>query len=283
LFAALFGLVPRRLATLALPFLTAALLGLTTAYTFIEIRAHAEAVRDVPGVGDNLSWIDAAVGRDAAVGFLYSPSQSPHVLWQTVFWNRSVRSVDTFGAPDPSGLPQRPADSRTGLLAGRPGMRYVVTDPAFEVAGTRVSVQGSLSLYRVQAPARLVASVDGLYPDGWVGGAAAYTRYSTPGNRNGTILLQLSRLTWRGPSPPGDVVVRIGPLASTPAGPVLGRATSEKTWRIHSRELKTLSLEAPPPPFRVELIITPTFSPADYPGWTDTRELGAKVSFRFRS
>lgn len=282
LFAALFALVPRRLATVALPFLTAALLGLTTAYAFIEIRAHAEAVRDVPGVGNNLSWIDAAVGRNAAVGFLYSPSQSPHALWQTEFWNRSVRGVHTFGAPEPSGLAQWQVDPPTGLLAGQPGLRYVVADSAFEVAGTRVVAQGPLSLYRVEAPPRVVAMVDGLYPDGWVGGAAAYTRYSTPGNRGGTIFVQLSRLAWRGPSPPGDVVVRIGSLGSAPAGPVLARATTEKTWRIHSRQFKVLSLKAPPPPFRVELTIVPTFSPADYPGWTDTRELGAKVSFRFR-
>jgi hypothetical protein len=282
LFAAFFALVPRRLATVALPFLTAALLGLTTAFTFIEIHAHAEAVRDASGVGDDLSWIDEAIGPDAAVAFLYSPAQSPHVLWQTEFWNRSIRDVYTFGAPDPSGLSQRPVDPPAGLLAGQPGLRYVVADATFEVAGARVVERGQLSLYRVEGPARVVGVVDGVYPDGWMGGAAAYTRYSTPGNRGGTILVQLSRLPWRGPSPPGNVVVRIGPIASTPAGPVLARATTEKTWRLHSRELKVLSLEAPPPPFRVEVTIVPTFVAADYPGWTDTREHGAKVSFRFR-
>ena len=281
-FAALFALVPRRIATVALPFLTAALLGLTTAYAFIEIRAHAEAVRDAPGVGDDLSWIDAAVGHDAAVAFLHSPAQSPHVLWQTEFWNLNIRDVYTIGAPEPSGLSQQPVDPPTGLLAGQPDLRYVVADTAFEVAGTRVLERGPLSLYRVEGPPRVVGVVDGVYPDGWMGGAAGYTRYSTPGNRGGTILVQLSRLAWRGPSPPGNVVVRIGPIASAPAGPVLARVTTEKTWQLHSRELKVLSLGAPSPPFRVEVTIVPTFIPADYPGWTDTREHGAKVSFRFR-
>ena len=135
LFAALFALVPRRFATFALPFFTATLLGLTTAYAFLEIRTHAEAVRDVPGVGDDLSWVDAAVGPNAAVGFLYSSAQSPHVLWQTEFWNRSIRDVYTFGAPDPSGLAQRPVDPPTGILAGQPGLRYVVADTSLRGSG----------------------------------------------------------------------------------------------------------------------------------------------------
>jgi hypothetical protein len=39
-------------------------------------------------------------------------------------------------------------------------------------------------------------------------------------------------------------------------------------------------IPTPKPPFRVEVRISPTFSPSDY-GQSDRRELGAQVAFAF--
>ena len=40
-------------------------------------------------------------------------------------------------------------------------------------------------------------------------------------------------------------------------------------------------MPTPRPPFRVEVTIDPTFSPADYQGQSDQRQLGASVGYRF--
>jgi hypothetical protein len=39
-------------------------------------------------------------------------------------------------------------------------------------------------------------------------------------------------------------------------------------------------LRTPPPPFRVEVTVSPTFSPSDF-GFVDQRDLGAQVAFSF--
>jgi hypothetical protein len=50
---------------------------------------------------------------------------------------------------------------------------------------------------------------------------------------------------------------------------------------VHSGLQRVFSIPTPKPPFRIEVSISPTFSPSDY-GGSDRRQFGAQVGFDFR-
>jgi hypothetical protein len=136
---------------------------------------------------------------------------------------------------------------------------------------------------KIAEPLRLRGSVTGVYSDGWTGAASAYTRYSTEGNRAGRVRVLVSRAAWGGPNVTGHVTVAIGPIVIGPdKQPHIGKATTVKRFDIHSKEEVRVVLKAPGPQFRVEVNITPTFSPHDLAAdQTDRRQLGAKVLYTF--
>jgi hypothetical protein len=70
----------------------------------------------------------------------------------------------------------------------------------------------------------------------------------------------------------------VGTPVASGATATLGTVTASKTLTIHKLERKVVTLPAPAPPFRVEVSISPTFSPSQF-GQADTRQLGAVVSF----
>ena len=63
--------------------------------------------------------------------------------------------------------------------------------------------------------------------------------------------------------------------------PHIGEVTATRRWTIHSLSRATFVIPAPAPPFRVEVTVRPTFSPSDYEGESDRRELGAQVGYLF--
>jgi hypothetical protein len=60
--------------------------------------------------------------------------------------------------------------------------------------------------------------------------------------------------------------------------PTLGRPTATREWTVHSGQTRTFDLPVPRAPFRVEVRVSPTFSPAQY-GQGDTRQLGVQLAF----
>jgi hypothetical protein len=134
-------------------------------------------------------------------------------------------------------------------------------------------------------PARAPA-VTGFYPDGWISTDATYTSWSTPFQQAGTMNVTISRRNWGGPNVPGHVRVTVGPVGTRVVnGDVvfgMTKVTATRTWIVNSKEEKTLSLPTPPPPFEVKVHVDPPFVPAKLdPRSTDTRKLGAQVSFDF--
>jgi len=62
------------------------------------------------------------------------------------------------------------------------------------------------------------------------------------------------------------------------------KVTAVRTWIVHAKRSRTLSLPTPPPPFQVTVQVSPTFVPAKLdPRSQDIRHLGAQVAFGFRS
>src|SRR5262249_5879443 len=93
----------------------------------------------------------------------------------------------------------------------------------------------------------------------------------------------VSRASWGGANKTGHVTVEIGPITiGSDKQPHVVRATEIKRFDIHSKEEVPLVLKAPGPRFRVEVTISPTFSPKELqPGLSDARQLGARTSYEF--
>jgi hypothetical protein len=111
-----------------------------------------------------------------------------------------------------------------------------------------------------------------------MGGFAALTHYATPIGR-GRLYVRVSREAWGGQSPPGRVTIKVGPLVVRNAQPTIGEPAASRTWTVRSGKARTFLLPTPKSPFRLEISIDPTFSPATY-GQADGRQLGAQVELR---
>ena len=239
------------------------------------------------------SWLDAADHGQPAL-YLGQKVQDPTGIWLTEFWNRSLKhvwSVDP-NAPAPGPGPTLTPDlaAADGRLSPDPGVPYVVAEPGVDVVGRPVGTYGRWTVYRVRGPLRLAHSTGGIFQDGWTGcpgepcpaATAVYNRYATPGNGRGYAVVDVSRVAWHGPDKPGRVLIRVGTLVKgADRQPHLGRLTARRRWVVHSGTHRRFFIPAPRAPFRVEVTVSPTFSPADYPGSSDRRQLGAQVGFSY--
>jgi hypothetical protein len=245
---------------------------------------QSERVRFAPGVGANPSWVDDRIGPDTPVDFLHTPTPdgaltSSTIVLQLKFWNRSLESVINVGTPEACPLPERTAtiDPMSGVIAvpGRP-VTHVVAENGLDLAGAELAREGPLALYRVSSPVSLGSTRDGIYADGWTSGEAAITQYRTSRGRAGRARLGISRSGWTGPDVPGVVTIRIGPVE----GSGIARPTTSRSFVIHSSQSRIVTLPTPKPPFRIEVSVNPTFSPADF-GLSDSRRLGVQFDYKF--
>jgi hypothetical protein len=278
-----FTIVPRRL-WLVVPAVLGAYLLYASHLTYNAERAWALGVKIGSGATGSLTWIDDAVGRNADVRALYVNDPEPNrMIWNYLLaytWNRSVDSVDKTAELPLCCIPQFDAtyNSTTGRISGGdldPTPEYVASNAG--IAGTAVASANGLTLYKVAPPLRVATVKDGIFGDGWMGGAATITQYSTPSTRPSTMRLTLSRTSWTGGDVPGHVLIRVrrGP---SPAGATDADIVDTKTWTIHAGKQREFVLRTPRPPFRVEITVDPTFSPGQF-GSGDGRQLGAQVSF----
>jgi hypothetical protein len=213
-------------------------------------------------------------------------------LWLLEFWNKSLHYVwsldGTAKGPGPTLSPD--LLSPNGLINEPPGIEYVVVDPGIDLVGdvkATVEHRGggaaqAWRLFKISPPLRLASAVSGLYADGWVGKHSAYSRYRTPGQRPGYVVVNVSRAAWNGPAPTGHVTIRVGPLTVKNKQPGLASVTQTVRWQVESGLERSFAIPTPKPPFRVEVLIAPTFVPALVdPNSSDLREFGAQVSFGF--
>jgi hypothetical protein len=288
-----FALLPRRVATVVLPSTVALFLVLSSYSVFGSIRDHARATLGLTNPADP-SWIDTRIGPDSEAAFLYGTAPDPigeaQIMWQTEFWNRSVGTVvSPLGMPDPAGLPIRAAtfNTLTGRIAPAVGggdlshIRYAVAPSAVEPVGKLLAKAGRLALYRTDQPMRLASHLGGVSADGWMGGFAALTHYASP-SRRGHLYVRLSREGWGGKSPPGHVTIKVGPLVANDGQPTIREPATSRTWTVQSGTARSFILPTPKLPFRLEVHIEPTFSPAQY-GYSDGRQLGAQLAVQFIS
>jgi hypothetical protein len=235
-----------------------------------------------------LPWLDQITGGQPAI-YLGQNIDSGFALgiWLTEFWNKSLKQVWSIDGTAPGPGPVLTPDlvAVDGRLAPDPGVRYVVAERGVDVDGTLVArppKSGRWFVYRLNGPLRLAHAETGVFDDGWMGAESAYNQYASPGDRAGNMVVRLGRWAWGGPDKPGRVVIRVGTLVKgADKQPHIGRMTAVRRWRIHSLSRATFVIPTPRPPFRVEVTVSPTFSPSDYKGQSDRRQLGAQVGYLF--
>jgi len=230
-----------------------------------------------------LDWVDRATHGQPTL--YLGQKVNPLGVWLTEFWNRSLRQVWSLdGTALAAGAPTVTPDlhGARGRLYPDPQYPYVLADRGIELVGKLVVRKGRWNLYRIAPPLRLAHAQTGIDTDGWAGSDSAYSQYATPGGRPGFAVVTVSRLGWRGPSDPGTVRIRVGTLVEgKDKQPAMGRVTTIRRWVVDSGKARTFYIPTPRPPIRVDVHISPTFSPADYGDSSDTRELGAQIGFGF--
>jgi hypothetical protein len=215
-------------------------------------------------------WIDAAVGRDADVAFVFSGNDRTHhpdTLWQNEFYNRSIGPVYDLRQPSMGGLPETRVTQRTDgvLLAhGKPVRHaYVLSEEGVPLAGTVIArdERKGMALRRTDGLVRIGYRVRGLYPnDTWSGKRVTYTRLRCAG---GAVTAQLRR--------DPKLVSR----------PQTVRADG-RSVTLRSNDEATLT--APLHPRDGVCVATFTVSPTAVPGPADPRELGVHfLEFRYAS
>ena len=230
-----------------------------------------------------LDWIDRATNGRPALYLGEGGLRAPEIF-SLGFWNRSLtRSWGVQTSPDPGVIPTSRVVSVDGSLSLQPRAHYVVADRQIEIAGDRIADGKRWSVYRIGGRLRLRAFQAGFWEDGWIGSTSSYTRFSAEeGDPTGHIRVWLSLRAWCGPDLSTEARVVVGTLAHRSAGLSIAHIT--RVWRtaIHPCRVVSATLPAPPPPFRVEVHVAPTFVPAKLdPASLDKRQLGAQVAYRF--
>jgi hypothetical protein len=267
-----FLVLPRRVATPVLVLGVAFFLTVVSRSAFEGARGLAIGARAATGAAD-VNWIDDRVGSNGNVVFVNDQTLNgnPHAVWQTEFWNRSVRRVLELTPPphifgDPASL-----DPATGKVstAGADGAgeavsaRYVVAPTTLALAGQVLERTGQLALYRVNGPLQVANMVSGIYADGWTGPTVNFMQYAVPGRPPVDRVMRFSLPRGSG-FPEQHVVVTVdGQRKETTVAPGQTRVV-----RIPKRR----------GPFQVQVAVTPTFSPAQLGGSADTRQLGVLAS-----
>jgi hypothetical protein len=231
------------------------------------------------------NWLDRQT-QGGSAAFLGQSIRDPNPLNLLEFWNRSLVKVWALDgtAPGPGATATPNLDKLDGTLTS-PSTDFLLTTPGVDITGRPVGKPvGEYTLYRLDgAPPRLRTASTGIYPDGWMGATSSYTQYDVPPGETGRLEVVLSRSSWCGKDIRSVAVVRVGPVTKTESlQPAIGRVTAEGSTVLHSCQSNTVVVPTPPLPWRAEVTIAPTFSPAAIdPRLGDPRELGAVVGYKY--
>jgi hypothetical protein len=222
-----------------------------------------------------LDWIDKRV-HGASVTYLGQEIKDPNGLFETEFWNRSIKHVDSLdgSAPGPGPTYAPNILSTDGRLDGLDNVPYVVSDNGIWLQGTPVDSWQQLTLYKRRGPWRLLAFEQQVFSDGWVPEWSTYT-YFKPGQR-GTLEVTLSRTGYHGDAPAGRAVLNTGTVKLVNQQAKLDRIIDTRRRVIANGSYQVVKIPVARTPVRVVLTIRNTIPPS-----TDPRNLGAQASFKF--
>jgi hypothetical protein len=240
-------------------------------------------------------WVEQETGGGSVVMLGQQMLDDATGVWLTEFFNPSIEKVWSIDgtAPGPGAILTPDLAAADGTLTPSPGTEYAITLNGVELQAPIVARVGEYILYRVdEQPLKLAAGVTGIDHDGWISDSdedgvaeASYNRFDVSRDGPGFAVVKLSRVAACVGAVPAKATVRIGPIG---VGPDNQPAIERVTW-VQSKMLpdcKTRGFAPPVPsgPWRVEVSISPTFSPHDLdPNLGDRRQLGAVFSAYFQS
>ncbi|MDX6515072.1 MAG: Dolichyl-phosphate-mannose-protein mannosyltransferase [Gaiellaceae bacterium] len=226
---------------------------------------------------DHPDWIDRKVGTDARVTLIWNGTGPVFKVWETEFFNRSVKEIADLGVgPTPAGQFETPVhvDSRGWLRTGTGKLhaQYVLADLSNWLRGEPIEVDlpHQVGLYRTSGPVRVAFAKTGVDEDGWMRQSSTMTIF---GCRPGRFLFL--RLT----SDPKLFHER-QVVTATQNGRPVGRFVVDPKREIDPHFGPGWSLSTHPRAgvCRFSFRVSPTAVPADaIPGSTDQRRLGVRV------
>ncbi|MBA3244379.1 MAG: glycosyltransferase family 39 protein [Actinobacteria bacterium] len=194
---ALVVLLPRRLAGLLVPVVLATL-------AFTSVVAAREAAlqsgqRETALLGGTPSWVDEAE-LDGVV-YLYAGEPRWTVVWQHLYWNRSIDEVWTLaGSSVPGPLPQQPVfprpDGRLATASEPAEAPAVIAPTSVTLVGDRVAeirqqglLAAGLVLWRPESPVRVAEVTTGVLANGDIVEPATMRVFDCTDGRLETTLL----------------------------------------------------------------------------------------------
>jgi hypothetical protein len=229
-------------------------------------------------------WVDQASGGEPSMYFGQAIDDA-NGIYLIEFWNRTMKKVWSLDGTAPGPGPTLSPDlaSPDGTLTPSPEIKWVVAENDVKIVGEKIGEpRGSLQLYRTDGTLRLESAIGGILGDGWMSSTASFTQYAAPeGRTRGFVKVFLSRSGWCGTDVPGKVTVTVGSVVVERKQPALGEVRTTREGVLHACQGLPFLIRVQVP-FRVEVTIEPTFSPAKLdPRSSDLRELGAQPSFEF--
>ena len=215
-------------------------------------------------------------GQD--VTFLGQQLKDPNGILLAEFWNRSLAHMASLDntAPGPGPTLYPGLVKVDGQLSSYTGDRYVLAGPGVTLQAPIVGEWSGLRLYRLNGVWKLRDAVQQVYDDGWAQGKSAYTLFSREGP--GTLVIDLRRTGYRGDAPPGKALIQVGTVRLDNAErPVIDHLLATRRVVVRNGGEVTVRIPLENTPVRAVIDISPTFRPSA----TDTRDLGAQVSFRY--
>ena len=229
-------------------------------------------------------WLDETTGGEPAI-YLGQSIDDANGIWLLEFWNRSLKKVwsldGTAPGPGPTLSPDLAAPD--GTLRPSPDVDWVVAESEINLAAKKVGeLRAGLQLYHLDGPLRLQSSTSGITGDGWMGATASYSRYASPGTSSrGFAKLYLTN-PFCAPGLQSRATVKVGSVIVVRNQPALAPNPQVRTATLLSCDRAHTFLVPATVPFRIEVTLDATFSPAKLDSRSsDQRELGARPAFDF--
>jgi hypothetical protein len=237
-------------------------------------------------------WVERETGGGSVVVLGQQMLDDATGVWLNEFFNPSIKKVWSIDgtAPGPGAILTPDLAAADGTLTPNPGTEYAITLNGVELQAPEVTRVGQYILYRVDGqPLKLAAGITGVDHDGWIADSdgdkvaeAAYNRFDVSDDGPGLALVSLSRVAWCAGGK-ATATARIGTIGIGPDNqPAIDRVVDVQQKPIFDCKSDAFALPVPNSPWRVEVSITPTFSPHDIDvNHGDRRQLGAVFSAGF--
>jgi len=224
-----------------------------------------------------LDWIDKRV-HGAPVTYLGQEIKDPNGLFETEFWNRSIKHVDSLdgSAPGPGPTYAPNIISTDGRLDGLDGVPYIVADNGVALQAKIVDRWGQLVLYRATGPWRLLEAEQQVYSDRWVPAWSTFT-YFKPGER-GTLVVKLERTGYHGDAPPGRALLTTGTVKLVNQQAEIARIVDQRRAIVENGSSQVIKGPVARTPVRLVLTFPTTNT---FHAGSDPRDLAAQASFTF--